>query len=283
MSLSDLDLAINLVAIIREAARSEILPRFLRSDLSIATKAHAGDLSTDADLACEKRIVEQLREQFPGACIVGEEADWVDQRQRSSLLDSDLGFVIDPLDGTANFVAGLPLFAVILAATRGGRTFAAAILDPVSDDVMYAAKGHGAWRQAGANKAQRLAMRRDRSVQQVQGAGISLNIPAHLRSRILSNLGEQILPTILHCSGHEYRLLASGHRDFLLHVSKNLKPWDHAAGLLLCREAGGYAASLDGDEWTGLTPANSILCASCPQLWRDVRDSLGLEVLAALQ
>ncbi|MFT3722036.1 MAG: inositol monophosphatase [Hyphomonadaceae bacterium] len=278
--MTDLDLAIRLTEIMRETARTEILPRYLQSDLSIKTKAHAGDLSTDADLAAERRIVDQLRAEFPSACIVGEEADWVDRQQHTSLLEADLAFTIDPLDGTANFVAGLPLFAVIVAAARGGRTHAAAILDPFSDDVMYAAEGFGAWRQTRTSAAQRISVRQRRSFQQAQAAGISLSLPAHARARILSKIGEQPSPTILHCSGHEYRLVASGHRDFLLHVSKHLKPWDHAAGLLLCREAGGYAASLDGEEWTGLHPQRSILCASSQQLWQDLRDWLELERVA---
>src|SRR5690606_16560230 len=128
--------------ILRDAAKTEIVPRFRRLDEGmVRTKTSAIDLVTEADEGAERVITGALRAEESGLMVVGEEAVAGDP----SLLDAALGaenvVYVDPVDGTANFAAGLPLFAVMGALVRGGETVAGAIYDPMGDDVIVAEKG----------------------------------------------------------------------------------------------------------------------------------------------
>ena len=85
---------------------------------------------------------------FPSAVVVGEEATSADPQRLRLLADAELAFVVDPVDGTANFAAGLPLFGVMAAVIVRGEVVAAAIHDPVCDDTALALRGEGAWTEA---------------------------------------------------------------------------------------------------------------------------------------
>ena len=148
MSFSAVDLA-DLAAILREAARAEIMPRFRRLGAgAVRQKDGPLDLVTEADEAAEHAIAAALGRRFAGAVVVGEEAASADPSRLALLADADLAFVVDPLDGTANFAAGLPLFGVMAAALVRGEVVAAAIHDPVCDDTALALRGEGAWTEA---------------------------------------------------------------------------------------------------------------------------------------
>jgi len=120
--------------LLRAAARSEIMPRFRRLDAAaVWTKSGPLDLVTDADIAAESMITTGLRRLFPGCLVVGEEAAGRDPALLAGLASADLAFVVDPVDGTANFAAGLPLFGTMAAAIVRGEVAAAIIHDPLVD------------------------------------------------------------------------------------------------------------------------------------------------------
>src|SRR3546814_100074 len=107
--------------ILRHAAATEIMPRFQRlAGLQVREKASAFDVVTDADEAAEEVIAATLQRAFPSARIIGEEAAAKDPKLLDSIATADLAFIIDPIDGTKNFTAGLPLFGVMAAATIRG-------------------------------------------------------------------------------------------------------------------------------------------------------------------
>jgi fructose-1,6-bisphosphatase/inositol monophosphatase family enzyme len=138
-----------LAAILRDAARAEILPRFRHLDAAaVRHKTGPLDLVTDADEAAERMIAARLARYFPGCVIVGEEAASADPSLLERLADAELAFVIDPVDGTSNFAAGLALFGVMAAAIRRGEVVASAIHDPIGDDTALALRGEGAWIEA---------------------------------------------------------------------------------------------------------------------------------------
>jgi fructose-1,6-bisphosphatase/inositol monophosphatase family enzyme len=99
--------------ILRHAAQAEILPRF-RGEMAqdIRHKTSSFDLVTDADEAAEAAIAAALQREFPGCAVVGEEAAAHDPTLLDTLSEANLAFVVDPVDGTKNFSAGLPLFGV---------------------------------------------------------------------------------------------------------------------------------------------------------------------------
>src|SRR5262245_22825884 len=110
------------------------MPRFRKlGDGDVRCKSGPLDLVTEADEAAEGLITQGIARQFPGAIVVGEEAASANPVQLELLADADLAFVVDPLDGTANFAAGLPLFGVMAAVIIRGEVAATAIYDPVCD------------------------------------------------------------------------------------------------------------------------------------------------------
>lgn len=141
MTISDQDILF-LGDCVREAARAEIMPRFRNLGAAdVSEKTSAIDLVTQADLLAEHRITAALRERFPAALVVGEEAYDADRSVVPALADAELAFVIDPVDGTFNFAAGLPVFGTMLAVTVRGETVAGIIHDPVLGDTVTAIRG----------------------------------------------------------------------------------------------------------------------------------------------
>lgn len=241
-ALSD-ELVRDLVEDVRAAARAEILPRFRAlGPEQIATKGHAADLVTEADRAAERRLAEALARRLPGAHVVGEEAAFDDPALVDGLATADLSAVLDPLDGTWNFTHGLGLFGVILAVLRRGRTVFGLLYDPLGDDWVEASAGGGAWFVRSGRPPMRLALGPAPPMAEMTGL-----VPPDLAppwDRALAGVGRVLS---LRCSCHEYRMLAQGAAQFGLAAA--LTPWDHAAGLLVHREAGGHAALLDGRPW----------------------------------
>ena len=145
MSFSATDLAA-LDTILRAAARAEVLPRFRHlAPNAVHEKTGPQDLVTEADLAAEAAITAALAARFPGATIVGEEATAADPTLLDRLDGAGLSFVVDPVDGTANFAAGLAVFAMMAAAIIGGQVVGAVIHDPLAGDSALALAGGGAW------------------------------------------------------------------------------------------------------------------------------------------
>ncbi|TIT59849.1 MAG: inositol monophosphatase, partial [Mesorhizobium sp.] len=116
------DTAIDWLAkLLSDAAIAEIMPRFRRLDEGeVRQKTSAADLVTEADVNAERLITVRLRERYPQAMIVGEEACSDDTALLQGLGEADLAFVIDPVDGTFNFASGVPLFGVMLGVVVKG-------------------------------------------------------------------------------------------------------------------------------------------------------------------
>lgn len=135
-----------LVQAVRDVARAEILPRFraLGAD-DIDVKSHAEDLVTVADRAAEVALTDRVLNLIPDAAVVGEEAVADDPAILQRLHSDGTVVVIDPIDGTWNYAAGLAMFGVILAVRQGGRTVMGLLYDAILDDWQIAIEGQGAW------------------------------------------------------------------------------------------------------------------------------------------
>lgn len=268
MSFAERDIGL-LRDILREAGETEILPRFrtLGSD-DISEKKSSIDLVTDADLLAEKRITARLREHFPDALIVGEEACETNPGLIGALADARLAFVIDPVDGTFNFTAGLPVFGTILGVVAGGETVAGLIHDPVLGDTLVASKGAGSRLISSAGVETKVQVIAPRSLASMVGT-ISINdIGRADRLRIAGNLGKTKMAFAYNCSAYEYWLAATGKVDFIGHFK--LMPWDHLAGVLIHQEAGGYTAKHDGTPYRPGETSGGILSAPNKDLWHEI-------------
>ncbi len=260
-----------LIGLLAEAARVEILPRFksLRAG-DVRMKSSVFDPVTEADEAAERFIAAALRRRFPGALIVGEEATAADPTLPQRIADAELAFTVDPIDGTRNFVAGLPLFGVMAAAIHRGTIVAGAIHDPICGDTVHAFRGQGAFLSGAATR--RLHVAESVPLNRMEAIIGTHYLPEPLRTRVLGNLPKLGSSTWLRCSAHEYRTAASGFCHALLY--NRLMPWDHAPGWLIHQEAGGYSAHFDGSPYLPTHTAGGLICAPDQASWQAMHDAL---------
>jgi fructose-1,6-bisphosphatase/inositol monophosphatase family enzyme len=264
-----------LAEILREAARTEILPRWRRlTPDMVRTKSSPADLVTEADEAAERLIRRLVAAELPAATFIGEEGVAADPGLLDKLADADLAVVVDPVDGTGNFAAGLPLFAVMAAVVARGEPVAGLIYDAFADDVVMAERGGGAYARSFDGARRRLRVAAPVPLPEMIGAASLSYLPRTTRAAVYPNLAKLRTASAYRCAGEEYRIFASGHLHFLFH--SKLMPWDHLAGTLIATEAGAHVTRLDGAPyWPGRTD-DCLLVAADRESW----DVLRREVFA---
>jgi len=256
--------------IIRDTAAAEVMPRFQNLAHGDIAEKRPGDLVTAADIAAEKRLESELTALVPGAVVVGEEAAEVNPGLLHLLTGDAPVWVVDPVDGTHNFAHAKACFAVIVAYCVAGRTVAGWIHDPVADVTAWAAEGQGTW----------IGERRLRVASPAPLEALSGSLGYRLRRRLQTEhpggLGRGRLVRY-GCVGREYMDLARGDLHFARYA-RRLKPWDHAAGVLLHREAGGFSALVhdrapyrpdDGGVLTG-----TLMLAPDEATWDALHDAI---------
>jgi fructose-1,6-bisphosphatase/inositol monophosphatase family enzyme len=259
--------------ILAEAARDEVMPRFKAlADGDVRMKSSEFDPVSAADEAAERLIAARLRASFPGALIVGEEAASADPSLLDRLGNAPLAFVVDPIDGTRNFIAGLPLFGVMAAAIVHGEIVAGVIHDPVCQDTVSALRSEGAWLVREGHAARRLHVAPPVELSRMEAIVGTHFLPEPMRSTVLGNLPRLGSATWLRCAAHEYRMAAAGYCHVLFF--NKLMPWDHAPGWLLHQEAGGYSAHFDGKPYKPAHTVGGLICAPDRASWEMVRDGL---------
>ncbi|MBX9702423.1 MAG: inositol monophosphatase [Acetobacteraceae bacterium] len=265
--------AADVAALLRAAARAEILPRFRRlGEGAVRAKSGPLDLVTDADEAAERHIAAGLTALFPNCVVVGEEAAAADPGLLRRLDAADLAFVVDPVDGTANFAAGVPVFGCMAAAIVRGEVVAAWIHDPIGDDTAMALRGEGAWVETADGRREALLVAAPAPAERMVGAISWGFMPEPRKSRVAASLPRLAAAVGYRCAAQEYRLAAAGHLHLL--VYNRLLPWDHAPGWLIHREAGGYAARFDGAPYSPLVHAGGLICAPDKAGWAAARAAL---------
>jgi myo-inositol-1(or 4)-monophosphatase len=224
------------------------------ANLQVSLKG-PGDYVTAADKRCEKVLRQELARARPGYSFLGEEEG------ESKGSDPDHRFIIDPIDGTHNFMHGLPFFAITIALERKGEIVAGVTYNPISDELFHSEKGNGAFMN---NKRMRVASRA-----QLHEAMVTTNIPhpgqkdLHVRQRNEVAV-MQARASGIRCLGStalELAFVAAGRVDAAW--CHGLHPWDLAAGLLFVRESGGFVSKIgsEGDPLNsgGYLAANADL------------------------
>jgi fructose-1,6-bisphosphatase/inositol monophosphatase family enzyme len=225
--------------LIRDVAAQEIMPRFRNLSAADIREKKAGDVVTTADIEAEKRLSAALQDLQPGSAVVGEEGAAADPGVIDALGRAGPVWVIDPVDGTQNFADGHDCFAVIIAYCVDGETRAGWIHDPVADTTLWAVAGEGTW-----NDGTRLTTTATPPIADMRGTcGPKLRERLEAGRRNGNNVPS---PTRrLGCAGREYMDLVRHRFDFAVFAGR-LKPWDHAAGVLIHREAGGFNQLMNG-------------------------------------
>mgnify|MGYP002713073840 CR=1 FL=1 len=229
----DLDLLQRLVV---EAAREELVPRFAHAS---ARRKADNSIVTEADVAMQRRLTAVLSKQWPGLPLLGEEMESGEQERLLAASDAGL-WCLDPLDGTSNFAAGLPFYAVSLALVREGHVDLGLIYDPVREECFTARRGMGAWLNG--------APLGDRRPEPPLSRGIALvdfkRLPTALAARIATEPPCRSQRSF-GAGAREGCWLAAGRAHVYLHGKQKL--WDYAAASLILAEAGGRAVTLEGD------------------------------------
>lgn len=254
-------------AVLRRVATEIILPRFRNLDQSDIREKGPGDLVTIADTEAEQLLTPLLRRLAPGSVVVGEEAVSADAAVLERLKGANGVWLIDPIDGTFNFVHGNPNFAVIVAYVEHGAVRGGWIHEPVENRTVWAAAGEGAW-----DDSHRLRIPPAPPPEQMVGS-VSGRTPSGARAREVLQARHQFGAMVnIRCAGRTYTGLARGEIHYA--YSSRSRPWDHAAGWLIYREAGGCGAFLDGEAYSPLRGNHPLLMAPDKTRWAELQSLL---------
>lgn len=243
----------------------EVLLKY-RGRLQQVEEKHLEGLVSEADRESEKVIFESLRKNFPTDLYMGEESTSVELAFRPEKVDSR--WIVDPLDGTTNYVHGLPIFAVSIGLEIKGQIEVAVIDCPALGEVYSAIRGRGAW---------------------VNGRPLKVSATEKLRDSLLATgfigdhedvLQEQLKifgQVVRSCRGvrragaaaYDLCMVASGVFD--AYWEKGLKPWDSAAGLLLVEEAGGEVSTYRGNTFS---PFSRTMLATNGKVTEELRSQM---------
>ncbi len=215
-----------------DAADQEILPRFGRAKLSVKED---GSLVTAADTAVQARLGAELGGRWPQFAFLGEE---MTADMQAEMLASPAGvWCLDPVDGTTNFVNGLPFFAVSLALLQDGQPTLGIVYDPNRRECFTAIRGGGAW----LNGAELATNRGDRALRRSVAAVDFKRLAPRLAGRLGVDPPYASQRSLGACA-LDWCWLAAGRLHLYLHGGQKL--WDYAAGSLILAEAGGVAETL---------------------------------------
>lgn len=255
--------------LIREVATTVVLPRFRHLSTEDIDQKAPGDLVTIADQESERALTRGLTALLPGSTVVGEEAVAADPRILDRLGEGGAVWIVDPVDGTNNFAAGKTPFAVMVALLRDGEPAAGWILDVVGDRLTVAEAGSGAYRDG-----VRVKTRTDDPGAAALGGVVARKyLPEQLRSVATANTPRfGAISDGRHCAGYEYPAVATDEQQFALFW--RILPWDHVAGSLIVREAGGTVRHLDGSDYQPADHERGLLVAANEHIWHTVRDTL---------
>lgn len=243
-----------------EAAARAVAPEVLRSfrEGTAVHRKSPHELMSDADIESERGIVEAIRATFPDHEFLGEES-------HRGPIDAEHLWVIDPIDGTNNFVHGIPHFGISIAYLHRGVPTAGVVFDPCLVEMFAAVKGGGAFRNG-----ERIAVSSAQTMGEAIGVtGFPYERGAPTRATLdatgaFFERGAQGMRRF-GAASLDLCYVAAGRMEF--YFEYDLKPWDFAAGALLVEEAGGRISTTGGEPLplarSGLLASNGTLHAEC--------------------
>jgi fructose-1,6-bisphosphatase/inositol monophosphatase family enzyme len=246
-------------ALMRDVATRIVMPRFRQLDAAEIEEKAPDELVTIADRESEIALAEGLTRLLPDSRVIGEEACSVDASVLDGISEGAV-WIVDPIDGTANFAAGETPFGIMVALIIDGVSEAAWLLDPVANRLCSAGRGQGAFVDG-----ERVTART--SGEAIPVAGLSTRyLPPDMRDEI-----EQRAAGKLHCVGiprcaaEQYPRVMLGTNDLALFWRTHV--WDHAPGALILTEAGGKVARFDGTPYAVTQTGKGLLAAATPAMW----------------
>lgn len=226
--------------LLKECAAEYILPRYKAlAEHEISSKTSPRDLVTQADIDVEHHLERVLPDLWPGSFVIGEEGISTGLHSLDLLSNSEGRlWIVDPVDGTFNFVKGGRHFGMMVACVDHGELVMSWIYDVPGDQMTTAEKGSGAFREK-----ERISVRDIAEPARITGHINPRFFPASARAG-LAAVGEKFEACkTLGCAAHEYLRIATGQAQFSIY--NKIKPWDHLPGNLIVCEAGGQVVLWD--------------------------------------
>ena len=249
------------IAVVKKVAHEEIIPRYMQVAREFKPD---GSFCSEADLIAQEVLLRELQKIYPCPQL-GEEMP--EQEQREQWVAGDAGlWSVDPIDGTSNFLNGLPYFAISVALIQQGKSILGVVYNPITDEMFYAKKGCGAY---------------------LNGKLLPINphvpnMSAAIAHIDLKRLDRELVKKIATnppyasqrsygASALEWCYTAAGYFDLYLHGEQ--KPWDYAAGCLILEEAGGHMCGISQDDyWAGLPWQRSVIASLDQALFTQWRE-----------
>ncbi len=252
--------------ILRQTGEAIVLPRFRALAAHEVIEKKPGDVVTVADIEAEAALERALPLILPGSIVIGEEAHHRDPSILAHLDGEEAVWIVDPIDGTANFTEGKQVFCMMLVLSYRGEAVMSWIHDPLSGTTAMAEKGAGAERAGTRLKVPDAPPVRDMVGQ------INLGFyPKEERGRIRAQIASRVKALqALRCAGHDFLGMAEGKHHFS--VYRRLWTWDHAPGVLILREAGGVAERMDGQAYRLADRVEGLLSAPDPDSWAHLKE-----------
>lgn len=225
-----------MVKAVRKAGRKMIRDFGEIANLQISQKA-PGDFVSNADTMAEKQLIESLREDRPDYGVIGEEFGEIPAQN-----NCDFTWIVDPIDGTTNFLHAIPFFAISVALRQGKEIIAGVTYNPITSELYYAEKGKGAFLMTPTGDLRlRVSGRKQLSYALVGSNGFT-----NVKNRALMEKLSTKVASIRYNGSTTLSLamVAAGQLDF--YIASQFKLWDLAVGSLLIREAGGYVGGFNG-------------------------------------
>lgn len=249
---------------VREIALTIVMPSYLKVD---SIRKSDGSMLSQTDLASQQALQQKLPE-IVDAPVLGEEMTYEQQQHLWHHCEQGL-WVCDPIDGTNNFVSGIPHFAISVAYIQDKRAQLGVVFNPVTGECFSAQRGQGAFLNGN-----RLPMRHVNKTS-LREAVAGLDIKRLRSPKLISSINNFSPFGALRCMGSsalDWCFIAAARYDVYLHGGQNL--WDYAAGALIAEEAGVWIDTLEGDDfWSGLHTFQRSVIAACDadlfQQWRN--------------
>jgi myo-inositol-1(or 4)-monophosphatase len=239
-----------MVAAARKAGRPLTRDFGELENLQVSLKGPA-DFVTSADRRTERILIEELGKARPGYGFLGEEGGAVEGRDKTHR------FIIDPIDGTTNFMHGIPHFAISIGLEREGQLVSGVVYNPVTDDLFIAEKGHGAYLN---DKRLRVAARKEMGASVIATGLPFMGKDGHARAsaEMAAVMNATAGIRRFGAASLDLAYVAAGRFDgFWEH---GLMPWDMAAGIVLVREAGGVISDMAGGDQ--MFANGHVICAN---------------------
>ena len=259
--------------IIIDIAQHEILPRFKNLKAEEITAKSSGDMVSIADIETEMALIKVLNQMFPTALVAGEESIAKNSALLPAVISAPRAFLIDPVDGTNNFIKGDPRFALMVTELQKGQVVAAWIYLPVSNVIAVSSKGAGSYLNGKKVKIPSLKMGEKIIPGDLNGAAHINRFPPELRKIAQANLKQVKENRPAFCAGYDYISLLEGVKDFSVYYQT--LPWDHLPGGFIFAEAGGYVRTLRGEKPYNIHDQDRGLLSAVDQNhWLQIREMI---------